>query len=105
MTDDNNTSPDVKFDALSDEAMASMLRKLADSPRSLSPEHRAQLLNDAALRIALRTAPVTVDLGDGFTFVQQPPTGELYDEHGLVSDALTLSAAQTVAAAVVRATR
>lgn len=70
------------FDSLNDEAMADRLRKLADSPRFLSPDERAQLLRAVAARLDTTTTPEPVQLDGDFTYVPSPATGTLHHPLG-----------------------
>lgn len=97
MTDSTNP-----YDKRTDDSLAELVTKLATSVRSFNAEDREQLLLAVAERLLARSVPVTVDLGGGFTFHQDPPLGELHDAHGLVSDRLTLDTATKVAEAVTR---
>lgn len=77
------------FQSMNDEALADRLRRVADSPRFLSPTERAQLLRAAADRLGQLNEPLSVQMAGDFVFVQAAPTGTLL--HPLGDDGVFLS--------------
>jgi len=84
MTDTTNP-----FDSATDDDLAVQLQRLADRPRTLSPERRAQLLAAAAHRLLTDTEPARIDLGGGFTFAPKPRVGDL--RHDAARDGVFLA--------------
>ena len=87
-----------------DQHLADQLRKLAESPRSLTPDDRTRFLLDVAERLERDTQLEPIALAGKFTFRPLAPVGDLLhpeadgpDLHGVLIAGITLSDAEQVA--------